>query len=134
MSVTFGKWEPSIHDDFEQVKRMESAKKLKKDIVEIDREAKRIRIQGSAEEPYVSTLNECDCMDFVKRRLPCKHIYCLAFELGEMEGLPVYRGRTGDFDVQTEIDRYKGLYLDGVITSDAYVKICTALEKCQGKK
>ena len=129
MSVTFGKWEPSIHDDFEQVKRMESARKLKKDIVEIDREAKRIRIQGSAGKPYHSTLDKCDCMDFIKRNLPCKHIYCLAFELGEMDGLPVYRKGSGDFDAKKEINKYKGLYLRGEISADAYVKICSALSK-----
>ena len=81
MSISFGKWESDIHDDFEQVKRIESARKLTKDIVEIDKEAKRIVIQGSGAEPYESTLDDCDCMDFLHRKLPCKHIYRLAFEL-----------------------------------------------------
>ena len=37
MSISFGKWESDIHDDFEQVKRIESARKLTKDIVELTR-------------------------------------------------------------------------------------------------
>ena len=57
MSISFGKWESDIHDDFEQVKRIESARKLTKDIVEIDKEAKRIVIQGSGAEPYLSLIH-----------------------------------------------------------------------------
>lgn len=129
MSVTFGKWEASIHDDFEQVKRIESARKLTKDIVSIDKENERIHIQGSAGEPYTSTLNNCDCMDFTKRHLPCKHIYCLAFELGKMDGLPVYRKRRGTFRPEYEIEKYESLYKAGEITASAYVQICSALAK-----
>lgn len=32
---------------------------------------------------YFVTLNKCNCDDFKQRRLPCKHIYKLAVELGE---------------------------------------------------
>lgn len=129
MSILFGKWDSSIHNDFEQVKRIESAKKLTKKIVEINREENWIRIQGSAGEPYTSTLEECNCMDFIHTKLPCKHIYCLAFELGKMDGLPAYKKSGRNFDAEKEIEKYKTLYLQGEISADTYVKICTALSK-----
>ena len=56
MSVNFGGWPSGIHSDFEQVKRIESGKKLKKKIVALDKEGQRIVIQGSAAEPYQATL------------------------------------------------------------------------------
>lgn len=129
MSITFGKWESSIHDEFEQVKRIETARKLSKKIVEIDKEKTYIKIQGSAGEPYTSTLDECDCMDFIHRKLPCKHIYCLAFERGEMEELPTYKKDKSVLDADREIERYKSLYKAGKITADSYTKICSALYK-----
>ena len=131
MSISFGKWESDIHDDYEQVKRIESARKLTKDIVEIDNDAQRIVIQGSGAEPFESTLDDCDCMDFLHRKLPCKHIYRLAFELGEMVGLPVYKKGSVDFDAEKEIEKFKELYLQGGISADAYVKVCTALSKAK---
>lgn len=32
---------------------------------------------------YDTTLSTCTCPDFRERKLPCKHIYCLALLLGE---------------------------------------------------
>lgn len=131
MSVNFGDWDSSIHDDFEQVKRIESGRKLAKDIVEINTEEEWAKIQGSAEEPYTVTLNQCNCADFsIRQGLPCKHIYCLAFALGKMEGLPVYdKKHKSNFNPEAEIERYKDLYLKAEISADTYVKICTAISK-----
>lgn len=129
MGINFGKWDTSIHDEFEQVKRIETAKKLAKKIVSINKEDGIINIQGSAGEPYISTLDECDCMDFVKRRLPCKHMYCLAFELGLMDDLPVYKKDKSVLDADAEIERYRSLYKAGKISADSYTKICSALYK-----
>lgn len=46
------------------------------------------RIMGRAREIYNTSLSTCSCMDFQKRKLPCKHMYHLAF----------FSGRMNDFD------------------------------------
>lgn len=129
MSVNFGGWPSDIHSDFEQVKRIESGKKLKKKIVALDKEGQRIVIQGSAAEPYQATLQECTCADFAIRQAPCKHMYCLAMELGLLDGLPVYDKRSASYDPDSELKRYRSLYESGQISADAYVKVCSALAK-----
>lgn len=129
MSVNFGGWPSDIHSDFEQVKRIESGKKLKKKIVALDKEGQRIVIQGSAAEPYQATLQECTCADFAIRQAPCKHMYSLAMELGLLDGLPVYDKRSASYDPDSELKRYRSLYESGQISADAYVKVCSALAK-----
>lgn len=129
MPISFGNWPENIHSDFEQVKRIEAGKKLKKSIISLDKEKQEVVIQGSASIPYETTLNECTCADFSIRQAPCKHMYCLAFELGLMDDLPKYDKKKSSFDPGAELERYRSLYETGEIGADAYVKICTALAK-----
>lgn len=129
MELIIGNWPADIHSDFEQVKRIESGRKLKSKIVCFDADAQTISIQGSAAEPYFTTLNECNCADYSIQGKPCKHIYALAFELGLMDSLPVYKKQTSTFDAAKEIDKYQSLYENGEISADAYVKICSVLSK-----
>lgn len=42
------------------------------------------RIMGTSREIYNTSLSACSCMDFQKRKLPCKHMYYLAFFSGKM--------------------------------------------------
>lgn len=129
MSIIIGNWPEQMHSDFEQVKRIESGKKLKKDILSIDMDKREITIQGSSETPYTATLDECTCADFSIRQSPCKHIYCLAAELGLLNDLPVYKKKASSFRPSSEIEKFRQLYESGEISADAYVKICTALSK-----
>lgn len=129
MPISFGNWPENIHSDFEQVKRIEAGKKLKKSIISLDKEKQEVVIQGSASIPYETTLDECTCADFSIRQAPCKHMYCLAFELGLMDDLPKYDKKKSSFDPGAELERYRLLYETGEIGADAYVKICTALAK-----
>lgn len=129
MNVNFGGWPSDIHSDFEQVKRIESGKKLKKKILAYDEAKQQITIEGSAAEPYQATLQECTCADFAIRHLPCKHMYCLAMELGLLDGLPVYDKKSASYDPDSELSRYRSLYENGQISADAYVKVCSALAK-----
>lgn len=131
MSVNFGGWPSGIHSDFEQVKRIEAGHKLKKKIVSFDSEAQRLVVSGSAAEPYQCDLQSCTCADFAIRHLPCKHIYCLADELGLLDDLPKFKKGSGSFDPASEIERYRALYESGQISADAYVKICAPLAKLQ---
>lgn len=129
MNINLGNWTNELHSDFEQVKRIDSARKLKKHIICLDTEKKYIEIQGSSKEPYVATLEKCTCPDFMFRRLPCKHMYCLAFELGLMEDLPVFDKKTSTFDAEAETKRFYTLYENGEISADTYAKIFTTLIK-----
>lgn len=50
--------------------------------ISIDKDKGIGRFRGSCGETYRVTLTSCDCCDFRKRRLTCKHIYRLKDELG----------------------------------------------------
>lgn len=118
MGVNFCGWPSRIHADFEQVKRIEAGRKLKKNIV-----------SGSAEEPYQRDLESCMCADFAI--LPCKHIYCLTDELGLLADLLKYKKGSSSFNpaAELELERYRSLYKSGQISVDACVKVCTPLAK-----
>ena len=68
-------------DHPEQIKRMASAKKIKPYSIDYDQET--AIFSGSGKKPYQTTINTCTCRDYFVRRLPCKHIYCLRFDLDE---------------------------------------------------
>ena len=129
MGVNFGGWPSSMHTEFEQVKRIEAGKKLKKKIVSLDPDAQLLVVSGSAAEPYQCNLESCTCADFAIRHLPCKHIYCLADELGLLADLTKYKKGSGSFDPAAELERYRSLYESGQISADAYVKVCGPLSK-----
>lgn len=74
----WGRW-GNIHDDPDQKKRIESAKKANMTPISIDQESGTGEFAGSAN--YHVSLDCCNCGDFHRRSLPCKHIYRLAAEL-----------------------------------------------------
>lgn len=80
--MNFGNWDASIHENPEQLKRISSAQKADVTPDFVDRDNFTASFKGSGKQPYVTTLDSCTCIDFVRRKLPCKHIYRLAFELG----------------------------------------------------
>ena len=84
--MTFGHWEEAVHDDPEQIKRKEKAQKSDVTPDKIDHERQFGLFQGSGKEPYETTLDDCTCGDFRRRRKPCKHMYRLALELGCTQG------------------------------------------------
>ena len=76
MGVVFGSWPESLHSEFEQVKRIEAGRKLKKKVVSFNPDEQTMVNAGSAADPYECDLQTCTCADFGIRHLPCKHIYC----------------------------------------------------------
>lgn len=76
-------WDSSIHSDPEQIKRQKSAVSAKLTPVSIDPTLCSGSFKGSRASNYLTTLNSCTCVDFVRRKLPCKHIYRLAHELNQ---------------------------------------------------
>lgn len=78
----FFEWDESVHMIPDQQKRLVSAKSSKTTPSNIDRDNMTGVFPGSGANPYRTTLISCTCGDFMRRRLPCKHIYRLAIELG----------------------------------------------------
>lgn len=80
----FGKWN-GINGGKEQLARFKRACLAENTPVEIIPEEARGVFSG-AHGIYNTTLEDCTCVDFQRRNLPCKHIYRLAIELGLLEG------------------------------------------------
>jgi hypothetical protein len=77
-------WENIDHKDPEQLKRQKYARRV--DIVMINKKEKAgIFHSSSYWSTYNASLESCTCTDFEQRKLPCKHIYRLAYELGIIE-------------------------------------------------
>ena len=73
----WGEWSFKIHLYNVQRKRQLAAYGFMNEIHKIDKEKRKGIIHG-----YEVTLRSCTCPDFNARKLPCKHIYCLALLLG----------------------------------------------------
>ena len=86
--IQFGNWPEDIHSTPSQIQSMNRGLKIPKSIIKLDAQNQSALIRGSIKGEkvwYHVTLSDCECNDFVlrkKRKLPCKHIYCLANELG----------------------------------------------------
>lgn len=80
--IHFGDWDDNIHSLADQEDRIYRATlaKTSPDFVNIHNET--ATFEGSGANLYTASLNKCSCGDFIHRRLPCKHIYRLAMELG----------------------------------------------------
>lgn len=74
------KWS-DVHELPDQAKRLASSKEASLTPISIDRENFCAIIPGK-HGTYHVTLESCECSDFKRRNLPCKHIYRLAIELG----------------------------------------------------
>lgn len=73
----------NIDEAPEQRKRIESSVKCK--IFDLDTENQTGKVKGSGKTPYIVTLKSCTCQDFMKRKLPCKHMYKLRSVLAEKQ-------------------------------------------------
>ena len=130
---TFEKWQSKIHYEPKQVERILRAQEpeIAKGVIAIDKKNQIIVIQGTEEHPYIATPVSCTCQDFAKRRLPCKHIYRLAIELGELGTAVRYAGRHKAFSPITDMQKYRELYNAGTISRETFDKMCEALESAR---
>lgn len=76
-------WSKEVHTTDYALKRIQSAKSAKLTPVKIDTTDFYGYFQGSHGR-YETFLDYCPCGDFLRSKLPCKHIYRLAMELGLM--------------------------------------------------
>lgn len=77
------KWS-DVHEMPDQIKRLSSSKEAALTPISIDKNNFSATIPGK-HGTYHVTLENCECSDFKRRNLPCKHIYRLAIELGIIE-------------------------------------------------
>jgi len=77
-------WSPETHTTEYAAKRIKSAQSSKLTPVKIDKTDYYGYFQGSHGR-YETFLDYCPCGDFLRSKLPCKHIYRLAIELGLMD-------------------------------------------------
>lgn len=78
------KWVSETHTTEYAKKRIKSAQSAKLTPIKIDTEDLYGYFQGSSGR-YETFLDYCPCGDFHRSKLPCKHIYRLAIELGLMD-------------------------------------------------
>jgi len=82
-------WDNVDHNSEEQIERIAEA---------INSNAKIVSFEAVLREPegndFKTSLEKCSCPDFKKRKLPCKHMYSLAFFLGILEKPKVEKNLT----------------------------------------
>lgn len=81
--MDFGKW-VGVNDSPDQIKRLASAKKSACTPLSLSPEDGGAIFSGS-HGTYSTTLESCTCVDFSRRKLPCKHMFRLAIELGQID-------------------------------------------------
>ena len=127
--MNFGNWNETLHNDYEQIKRIVFSQRIKSENVTVDTSTQSAEIVGR-DGTYDVTLESCTCFDFESRQLPCKHMYYLAHELGYLDDLPkINRKAAKAFkdNLPTEIERFRELYLSGAISGEKFNKIVNAL-------
>ena len=77
---TFGSWDTSIHLAEGQLLRFGRAVYGEFNIRPFSNGI--VKVTGAKGNTYHTSLDSCDCPDFIKRQLPCKHIYALAISKG----------------------------------------------------
>lgn len=77
---TWGQWD-GFHDSDDQLKRQKSSSEKKLTPISVNPEQGTGIFKGSGKSDYSTTLSNCTCIDFSRRKLPCKHMYRLAYEL-----------------------------------------------------
>lgn len=119
----------------ECVKRIEAARAIPTSkIIALDADSQVALIQGSDEVPYHVTLCGCSCVDYQRRREPCKHMYRLAMELGDCPDLPIFDPyKASEYDISEDVERLTNRWSAGQLTTDAYIKCVEALQKSSSK-
>lgn len=89
----FGPWDEKTHLGDKQEKTIQRAQLSETTPQSVDPTAQTAIFFGSGKKPYQTSLSSCTCSDFTRRKLPCKHIYRLAMELGIID-LPYKSGES----------------------------------------
>jgi len=72
----WGGWNKSVHKHYTQIARQFRARRI------LDLHPEEVR-NNQIVSGWTGSLSDCECPDFLDRKLPCKHIYCRAITIGE---------------------------------------------------
>lgn len=73
-------WDKEMHSTEDQLKRQKSASESCLTPLSIENS---IGIFKGTKNDYITSLKDCTCIDFMRRKMPCKHMYRLAHELNK---------------------------------------------------
>ncbi len=125
----WSEWDVSIHDDAAQIERQGKAMYYPFTF-KVDEEKKTARFSSTSDLPYYDTsLSRCDCLDFQKRNLPCKHMYRLAVELGVIE---IINRKPGGYTKAVHQEKLADVKSSGDI--DSHPDQIKRIEKAKGAK
>lgn len=127
--MMFGPWEIPEGEYMETALRLERARKINSSYIgPVDAAAETVSIFGSDGFPYDVSMNACECVDFQRRGLPCKHMIRLALELGLSFDVPQFDPYSAiNYDVEADIQRLTQRWQAGELTLDALSKCSAAL-------
>ena len=133
--MTFGPWEIPEAELMETCLRLERAVKISaSDIGPIDIDNGTVAILSSDGFPYMVTLDSCQCVDFQRRGLPCKHMIRLALDLGLSIDAPQFDPYSAaSYDVEDDISRLVDRWRSGQLTLDALGRCVKALRSSASK-
>lgn len=81
----FYKWPDTVSHEPEQLYRIRRAATENISIVSYNYDDRNAVIRGNSGAMYTTSLDGCTCEDYLKRELPCKHMYVLAGYLGRVK-------------------------------------------------
>ena len=134
--MTFGPYEIPDDELLEACKRLERARAIAaEDVLSLDIQSRSMVIQGSEGYPYRVCLDGCECVDYGRRLLPCKHMYRLTLELGfEFAEAPAFDPYlASEYDISEDLERLRSRWVAGQLTMSAYSKCVDALRSSAAK-
>lgn len=128
--IQFGPWKIPEDEIVPEAGRYERAKFLpNKRILWYDAEEKRAQIAGQKGSVYSVSLENCTCLDFCARELPCKHMIWLALKLGHrFENVPEFDPFTAaKYKAEDIISLLEAHWRKGELSYDAFQKCVVGL-------
>ena len=128
--VNIGIWDIPTDEYLNTAARYERGLQIESERVgALDKAKCEVSIIGSEGYAYKVSLAGCECMDYHRRGLPCKHMLRLAHDLGEEITLPVFDPLSNSsYNPQEDIDILTKRWEAGQISTDTYRKCVKALQ------
>lgn len=133
--MNFGPWEIPNDEFLECCLRLDRAMGISQNSIgPVDIDSGSVQILGSGLDPYTVTLHGCQCTDYQRRGLPCKHMIRLALELGLSFDIPQFDPyAASSYDVEADIAQLTDRWRAGQLTLDSLAKCAAALRASASK-
>lgn len=124
----FGPWTEQDHQSEKQRSAIEKATLPKTTPISVDADAQTAVFWGSGKDLYQTSLSSCTCMEFIRFKTPCKHIYRLAMELGIIDTAYKTGMSSGERDAM-QISFEDALLIAEKLSLDAQYRLCQMLDR-----